>query len=148
MNSLFPGKGIPWNWLSPDLVCCYFVYRWSDISCRKELSRWGTMGLLPDTKTMQVAHAPGIPGTFSPPPISKKLLVSDTGMHHGTCVTYGPWWMSGSLTRGGGENVPGIPGACATRDFLYLLRGQYYRKNNAPTLNGRFTEGVYNDTAR
>ena len=25
--------------------------------------------------------------------------------------------MSGSLSRGGGENVPGIPGACATRDF-------------------------------
>ena len=24
-----------------------------------------------------------------------------------------PWCMSGSLTRGGGGNVPGIPGACA-----------------------------------
>ena len=34
-------------------------------------------------------------------------------MHHGTCVTHVPWCMSGSLTRGGGENVPGIPGACA-----------------------------------
>ena len=34
-------------------------------------------------------------------------------MHHGTCVTHAPWFMSGSLTRGGGENVPGIPGACA-----------------------------------
>ena len=27
------------------------------------------------------------------------------------------WCMSGSLTRIGGENVPGIPGACATRNF-------------------------------
>ena len=45
--------------------------------------------------------------------LQRKLLVSDPGMHHGTCVTHVPWCMSGSLTRGGGENVPGIPGACA-----------------------------------
>ena len=42
-----------------------------------------------------------------------KPLVSDPGMHHGTCVTHVPWCMSGSLTCGDGENVPGIPGACA-----------------------------------
>ena len=42
----------------------------------------------------------------------RKLLVSDPGMHHGTCVTHVPWCMSGSLTCGDGENVPGIPGAC------------------------------------
>ena len=34
-------------------------------------------------------------------------------MHHGTCVTHVPWCMSGSLTCDDGENVPGIPGACA-----------------------------------
>ena len=43
-----------------------------------------------------------MPGTFSPPPASKEPLVSDPGMHHGTCVTHMPWCMSGSLTRGGG----------------------------------------------
>ena len=43
----------------------------------------------------------------------RKLLVSDPGIHHGTCVTHVPWCMSGSLTCGDGENVPGIPGACA-----------------------------------
>ena len=43
----------------------------------------------------------------------RKLLVSDPGMHHGTCVTHVPWCMSGSLTCGDGENVPDIPGACA-----------------------------------
>ena len=42
-----------------------------------------------------------------------KPLVSDPGMHHGTCVTHVPWCMSESLTCGDGENVPGIPGACA-----------------------------------
>ena len=40
-----------------------------------------------------VAHAPGMLGTFSPPP-----SVSNPDMHHGTCVT--PWCMSGSLTSG------------------------------------------------
>ena len=45
--------------------------------------------------------------------VQRKPLVSDPGMHHGTCVTHMPWCMTGSLTRGGGENVPGIPGACA-----------------------------------
>ena len=43
----------------------------------------------------------------------RKPLVSDPGMHHGTCVTHVPWCMTGSLTCGDGENVPGIPGACA-----------------------------------
>ena len=43
----------------------------------------------------------------------RKPLVSDPGMHHGTCVTHVPWCMSGSLICGDGENVPGIPSACA-----------------------------------
>ena len=56
-----------------------------------------------------------------------KPLVNDPGMHHGTCVTHVPWCMSRSLTRGGGENAPGIPGACATRNFTYLVRGPWGR---------------------
>ena len=43
--------------------------------------------------------------------LQRKPLVSDPGMHHGTCVTHVPWCVSGSLARGGGINVPGIPGA-------------------------------------
>ena len=67
---------------------------------------------------LRIAHAPG---TFSSPP-----RVSDPDMHHGTCVTHVPWWMPGSLTSGflcGGENVPGIPGACTIHNFTYLARG-------------------------
>ena len=52
-----------------------------------------------------------------------KPLVSDPGMHHVTCVTHASWCMSRSLIRGGGENVYGIPGACATRNFAYMSRG-------------------------
>ena len=44
---------------------------------------------------LRLAHAPGIPGTFSPPP-----WVSDPDMHHGTCVTHVPWCMPGSITSG------------------------------------------------
>ena len=39
----------------------------------------------------------------------KKPLVSDPGMHHGTCVTHVPWCMSGSLTCGDGETFPAFP---------------------------------------
>ena len=57
----------------------------------------------------------------------RKPLVSDPGMHHGTCLTHVPWCMSESLIRDGGENVPGIPGACAARNFAYLARGPWLR---------------------
>ena len=38
-------------------------------------------------------------------------------------MTHVPWCMSGSLTRGGGENVSSIPGTYVTRNFTYLVRG-------------------------
>ena len=43
----------------------------------------------------RIAQAPGMPGTFSPPP-----RVSDPDMRHGTCVTHVPWCMPGTLTSG------------------------------------------------
>ena len=64
---------------------------------------------------------------FSRQRLQMKPLVSDLGMHHGTCVTHVPWCMSGSLNGGGGVNVPGIPGACATHNITYLARGPWCR---------------------
>ena len=78
------------------------------------------------------AHAPGMPGTFSPPP-----RVSNPDMHHGTCVTHVPWCMTGSLTSGflwsrwQGKRSR-IPGACATRNFTYLVRGPLGRSYDCP----------------
>ena len=72
-----------------------------------------TMGLFPDTQNVDCACAGNARNVFPRRRLQRKPLVSDPGMHHGTCVTHVPWCMSGSLTRGGGENVPGIPGACA-----------------------------------
>ena len=64
-----------------------------------------------------------MPGRFSPRHrLQRKPLVSDPDLHHGTCVTYVPWCMSGSLTRGGGKNVPGIPGAWSTHNFTCLVK--------------------------
>ena len=44
-------------------------------------------------------------------------------------VTHVPWCMSGVLSCRGGENVPGIPGACATRKFTYLAGGPWSIKS-------------------
>ena len=52
------------------------------------------MDLLPTRYVkFRVVHAPGMPGTFSPPPRD-----NDPDMHHGTCVAHVPWCISGSLT--------------------------------------------------
>ena len=58
--------------------------------------------------------------------LQRKPLDRESGMHHGTCVTQAQWCMSRSLTCGGGENVPGIPGACATHNFTYMARGPWW----------------------
>ena len=49
--------------------------------------------------------------------LQRKPLVSDPGMHHGTCVTHVPWCMSGSLTRGGGEKGSRHSRCMHTRKF-------------------------------
>ena len=83
------------------------------------------MGLLPDTYNYGLRMCRECWERFPRQRLQRKPLVSDPGMHHGTCVTHVPWCMSGSLTRAGGENVPGIPGACATHSFTYLSRGPW-----------------------
>ena len=67
-----------------------------------------------------------MPRTCSLPP-----RVSDPDMLHGTCVMHVPWCILGSLTSGfiwsqwRGKRC-GIPGACATRNFAYLVRGPWW----------------------
>ena len=64
------------------------------------------MGLLPDTKICGLLMRRECRERFLHI-LQRKPLVSE----------YVPWWMSRSLTRGSGENVPGIPGACATHNL-------------------------------
>ena len=89
------------------------------------LSEWHTLVIAPSLSVMSTwasyqirkiagcACAGNAGNVFPRRRFQRELLVSDPGMHHGTCVTHVPWCMSGSLTCGDGENVPGIPGACA-----------------------------------
>ena len=73
---------------------------------------------------LRVPHAPEMPWPFT--------------RHHGlaipTCITARAWLTCRNACRdrqlvsfevGGGENVLGIPGACATRNFTYLVRGPH-----------------------
>ena len=73
-----------------------------------------SMDLLPDTQNCGLRMLRKCRERFPRHRLQRKPLDSDPGMH--------PWCMTGSLTRGGGEN---IPGACATRNFAYLVRGPY-----------------------
>ena len=105
----------------------------------KQFWYWVTcMGLLPDAWNYGLRMHRECRELFARLRLKMKPLISDPSMHHGTWVTaiwheahgllviaakHVPWCMSGSLIRGVGENVPGIPGAYATRNFTYLARG-------------------------
>ena len=81
------------------------------------------MVLLPDKKTCGLRMHQDYRERLLRHWLQRKSLVSNPGTYHDTCVTHVPWFMSGSLTRVGGENVSGIPGGCATRICKYILRG-------------------------
>ena len=95
-----------------------FVLKWSG-------GMWSACvhGPLAGYVKLRVAHAPGMPVTFTLPP-----WVSDPDIHHATCAPHEPRCRSGSLTSGflwsrwRGKRS-GIPGACATHNFTYLVRG-------------------------
>ena len=99
-------------------MCCVLVsfpkkvYAWT---CRGFTTRWcvSPWASYQIRKVAGCACAGNAGNVFPTRRLQRKPLVSDPGMHHGTCVTHVPWCMSGSLTCGGGENVPGIPSACA-----------------------------------
>ena len=72
------------------------------------MSIFWPMGLLPDTLNCGLRLIRECRERFPRHQLQRKPLLSDPGMHHGTCVTHVPWCMSGSLSHGGGENVPGM----------------------------------------
>ena len=101
------------------------------------------MGLLPDTYDFGLRMRRECRKRFP-----RHRLVSDPGIHHGTCVTHVPWCISWSLTRVGGENVPGIPGACATRNFTYLARGPGHIHNGVDKIVTVMTINITISTAK
>ena len=109
--------------------------------------RLWSMDLLPDTENCGLRIRRKSQERFPCRRLQRKLLVSDPGMHHGTCVTHVPWWMSGWLISGGVENIPSIPSACATRNFTYLARGpchsRYYGSNWPPDRRQTYHRGKW-----
>ena len=101
--------GIWWLWLI-----------WTQIVLTPNYSA-SVLGPLTTYEKLRVAHAAGMPGTFSPKQ-TKETLISYPGMHHGTCVTHVPWCMSEPLNRGGGENVPVIPEGMRNPQFYASKR--------------------------
>ena len=117
-------------------MCNYLVWKWQVPN--QNLAQHNTnlstglrnliMGISGQWASFQIRKMPGCScdgngGNVSLPPTSRKPLVSDTGMHHGTCVTHTPWCMAGLLTSGGRQNVPG---ACAARNCTCLARDPWY----------------------
>ena len=78
------------------------------------------MGLFPDTQNCGLRMSRECRERFSRHRRQRKTLVSDTGMHHGTCATHVPWCISGSLTCGGGEK--------RSRNFAYLSRAPWHHQ--------------------
>ena len=97
--------------LETHTVIIYVCFLITDIwSCDKVISHGPQPWASCQIHKIGGAHAPGMPGTFSPSP-----QVSDPDMHHGTCVTHVPWCMPGSLTSGflwnrrRGKTFPAFP---------------------------------------
>ena len=85
-----------------------------------------TIGLLPDTYNCGLHMRRECREHFPPHRLQRNPLVSDHSMHQGMCVMHLPWCMSGWLTCGGEENVPGIS--------QYMRNLQFYLSGKRPML--------------
>ena len=94
------------------------------VSCTYSINyNIGCMGLLPDMWYCGLRMRRECRERFRRQWLQRKPLVSDPGMHHGTCVMHVPWCMSGSLTpqwRGKRSRH-----SRRMRNFMYLARGPY-----------------------
>ena len=76
--------------------------------------RCACIGLLPDTYNCVLSMHRKYRERFPPPPTSKETA----SLRPRHAARHVPWCMSGSLTRLGGENVPGITVACAPQFYV------------------------------
>ena len=81
------------------------------------------MGLLPDTQNRGCACA-GNAGNVFPVTAGKRFRHASRHVRHARAVMHaGIANYQFPLKSAAGENVPGIPGACVTCNFTYLVRG-------------------------
>ena len=84
---------------------------------------YDAMGLLPDTQICGCACA-GNAGNVFPVTAGKRSRHASRHVRHARAVMHvGIANQRFPLKSAAGENVPGIPGACATCNFTYLVRG-------------------------
>ena len=110
---------------------CDNVKKYNEVSITSNLTTWAAMAPMSTWASCQIRKIASCACAENAGNVSPQARVSDPDMHHGACVTHVPWWMSGSLNSGflwgqGGQNVPGIPGTCAMRNFTYLVRDSWY----------------------
>ena len=83
------------------------------------------MGLLPDTQNCGSACA-GNAGNVFPVTAGERSRHASRHVHHARAVMHAGFANQRfHLKSAAGENVPGIPGACATCNFTYLVRGPW-----------------------
>ena len=83
------------------------------------------MGLLQDTQNCGCACA-GNAGNVFPVTAGKRSRHASRHVRHARAVMHVEIVNKRFLLKSAaGENVPGIPGACATCNFTYLVRGPY-----------------------
>ena len=96
------------------------------LSVMTDFHRYCCMGLLPDTQNCRCACAGNAWNVF---PVttgarsrhaSRHVRDARAVMHVGIANLRFP------LKSAAGENVPGIPGACATCNFTFLVRGPWF----------------------
>ena len=115
-----------------------YILRWflcnrhfyhKDPTIFRNSSVWSRMGLLRDTSNYGLRMHRECLGRFSRHRLQRKSLVS--ALHASRHVRHARVVMHvGIANPRCGENVPGIPGACATRNFPYLVRGPWRLSRN------------------
>ena len=96
--------------------------------------RTSDMGLLPDTWNCGLRMRRECRERFPRHQLQRKPLVSNPGMHHGTCVTHVPWCMSGSLTCGGRGK--------RSRHSRRMRNPQFYVSGKRPIKTIRFAQNI------
>ena len=85
------------------------------------------MGLLPNTPNCWCACA-GNAGNVFPTTVVKQSRHASRHVRHARAVMHAGIANSRfPLNSAVGENVPGIPGACTTRNFAHLVRGPFHK---------------------
>ena len=99
------------------------------------------MDLLPDTQNCGLRMRRECRERFPFYRTQRIPLVSDPGIHHGTCLMHVPWCVSRSLTADSRKTFP------ATHNVTYLLRGPWYEWRY-PSVSRSLLEITQNNTAQ